>query len=125
MNNTVGNKEAITQFQVTTIQKLIAERRVPLIVRDLLNEKWAKKDFTREAAFKIIENLYKLPHRDDRMNDVEELRVMVGIHVLDGKVFEVKLSKNNNLYAREITENGERVYAPQVMKDLSLQTKMI
>ena len=123
-NNTKVDEKVITKFQVLTLQKLIAEREVPQIVRDLLNDKWARKDFSTADAFAFIGELGKLPFKP---GVVDRNRGLVGIHVLNGKTFKVMISKNGNLYAREIvTVNGvaTEVYAPEAVMFLSAKTKV-
>ena len=110
---------ACTEKQVQFIARLVEEREIPPTgSARLLLEMW-EFDKTRETATVLIDALMALPR-------VEKAPAPSGLHVLDGEVYRVVVSRDSGRpYALRLVEApGAFEYAPGAVRRLSEDTMM-
>ena len=108
-----------TEKQVQLIARLVEEREIhPTGSARLLLEMW-DFDRTRETATVLIDELMALPR-------VEKAPAPSGLHVLDGEVYRVVVSRDSGRpYALLLVEApGAFEYAPGAVRHLSEDTMM-
>ena len=108
-----------TEKQVQLIARLVEEREIPPTgSARLLLEMW-EFDKTRETATVLIDALMALPR-------VEKAPAPSGLHVLDGEVYRVVVSRDSGRpYALRLVEApGAFEYAPGAVRRLSEDTMM-
>ena len=108
-----------TEKQVRFIDRLVEEREIPPTgSARLLLEMW-EFDKTRETATVLIDALMALPR-------VEKAPAPSGLHVLDGEVYRVVVSRGSGRpYALRLVEApGAFEYAPGAVRRLSEDTMM-
>ena len=108
-----------TEKQVQFIARLVEEREIPPTgSARLLLEMW-EFDRTRETATVLIDALMALPR-------VEKAPAPSGLHVLDGEVYRVVVSRDSGRpYALLLVEApGAFEYAPGAVRHLSEDTMM-
>ena len=108
-----------TEKQVQFIARLVEEREIPPTgSARLLLEMWGF-DRTRETATVLIDELMALPR-------VEKAPAPSGLHVLDGEVYRVVVSRDSGRpYAlRLVKAPGAFEYAPGAVRHLSEDTMM-
>ena len=108
-----------TEKQVQFIARLVEEREIsPTGTARLLLEMW-DFDRTRETATVLIDALMALPR-------VEKAPAPSGLHVLDGEVYRVVVSRESGRpYALRLVEApGAFEYAPGAVRHLSEDTLM-
>ena len=108
-----------TEKQVRFIARLVEEREIPPTgTARLLLEMW-EFDKTRETATVLIDALMALPR-------VEKAPAPSGLHVLDGEVYRVVVSRDSGRpYALRLVEApGAFEYAPGAVRRLSEDTMM-